>query len=140
MSSEPQKIGIAVVELNDCYLVGIRGDVGPLPGYCEFPGGKCRAAESPDDCARRECLEETGLDVVPAELLLRRHFRYEHGDVEVFFWLCRPAHEDLVQDEHQGFRWLPVSQLPHLKFPEANQPLVELLMTRSTHCHLDRDS
>ena len=35
------RVGIAVVEHANQYLVGVRGPIGPLAGYDEFPGGKC---------------------------------------------------------------------------------------------------
>lgn len=127
MANETQLIGVAVVEHAGRYLVGIRGDQGPLPGYAEFPGGKCLSNERPADCASRECHEESGLEVVPAKLLLNAAFEYPHGTVDLHFWLCYPARPDLVTDDHQGFRWVPPADFKHHRFPEGNLRLIELL-------------
>jgi 8-oxo-dGTP diphosphatase len=124
----PTPIGIAVVEHNGCYLVGIRANE-PLPGYAEFPGGKCRPGESPEQCALRECREETGLNVMSVKLLLNHQFTYPHGTVDLNFWLCKPADEAKVAEEHQGFRWIPAAKLAALQFPEANAPVIEMLAT-----------
>ena len=130
IENQPIPIGVAVVEQNGCYLVGIRDHPGPLPGYAEFPGGKCRPGESPEQCALRECREETGLDVLPVELLLIRQFTYPHGTVDLNFWLCKPADEEHVAEEHHRFRWIPVAELAARQFPEANKPVIEMLVSR----------
>jgi mutator protein MutT len=127
--SHPIPIGVALVEQNECYLVGIRDNDGPLPGYAEFPGGKCRPGESPEHCALRECREETGLDVMPVKLLLNRQFSYPHGTVDLHFWLCKPADVEKVADEHHRFGWVSAAELPALQFPEANESVIELLVS-----------
>ena len=129
MTDPPTPIGIAVVEYNGHYLIGIRGEESPLSGYAEFPGGKCQPGESPRECALRECREETGLEVEPVELLLNRPFSYSHGRVDLHFWLSRPVEDRAVSENHQGFLWIPAIELAALKFPEANQPVVDRLLS-----------
>ena len=127
MTADIKRIGIAVVEHAGRYLVGLRGPDVPLAGYAEFPGGKCLANESPEDCAVRECHEESGLIVTVDRLLLRREHRYSHGTVDLHFVLCHTTEAASVSDEHRGFRWVPREQLASLKFPEANEPLIQML-------------
>jgi mutator protein MutT len=127
MPEPARQIGIAVVEHRGRYLIGVRPEGGPLGGCAEFPGGKCHAGETSGLCARRECLEETGLEVQAVDLLMQRTFTYPHGRFELCFWLCHPAPRAEVHDSHRGFRWVPASELKSLKFPEANQPLIEFL-------------
>jgi 8-oxo-dGTP diphosphatase len=127
MPNAPAQIGIAVVEHRGRYLVGFRPEGGPLGGCAEFPGGKCHAGETTGLCARRECLEETGLEVQAVDLLMHRVFTYPHGTFDLHFWLCHPAPRAEVKDSHKGYRWVPASELRSLKFPEANLPLVEVL-------------
>lgn len=125
--TSPTRIGIAVVEHAGRYLVGVRGPDGPLPGLAEFPGGKCQSGELPRVCAIRECLEETGLMVLAERLLFNGQHHYAHGDVDLHFWLCRPADATAVMDDHQGYRWVPAAELATLPFPEANAPVVAML-------------
>lgn len=123
----PKRIGIAVVEHAGRFLVGTRGPEGPLAGYAEFPGGKCLPQESAWDCARRECFEEAQVDVVEDRLLLRCEFQYPHAVVDLSFFLCHPADESLIREDHQGFHWVPASDLAKLRFPEANFKVIEIL-------------
>ena len=127
MQTLPQTIGIAIVEFDGRFLVGRRGTDGPLAGYDEFPGGKCRADETPAACAVRECREETGLAVVAVKLLLRREFSYPHGSVDLHFWHCKPTDAAAETPLKGGFRWIGAAELSDLRFPEANAPLLELL-------------
>ena len=123
------RIGIAVVEHRGRYLVGTRGLDGPLPGYAEFPGGKCEDDESPAQCAARECREETGLSVAAHETLLVRQFDYPHGTVELHFFRCTPiASGELNLSPTNGFRWVDRDALAALKFPSANAPMLDMLL------------
>ncbi len=128
MPSSLIPIGVAVVEHRGRYLVGFRGPDGPLAGYAEFPGGKCRPGEPPATCACRECQEETGLDVFAVDLLMHRPFTYPHGTFELFFWLCRPVGKvEAIPEDCRGYRWVPAAELAALHFPDANLPLIEIL-------------
>jgi 8-oxo-dGTP diphosphatase len=128
---ERKTIGIAVVEHEGRYLVGIRGPEGPLPGYAEFPGGKCDRDESPAGTAIRECFEETGLRVEIVEPLLEREFDYPHGRVDLRFFLCRPTTGSNVSDLRGTFRWAGATELARLTFPEANGPVIDKLIERA---------
>ena len=122
----PTRIGIAVVEHDGRFLVGIRPEGVPLAGYAEFPGGKCDPGETPVDCAARECREETGVAVTPVRLLERCSWDYPHGGVELHFWLCEPASDD--EPPRSPFFWIPRDKLVTLRFPEANARVIAQLL------------
>lgn len=126
--TSPKRIGIAVVEHAGRYLVGLRGPHVSLAGFAEFPGGKCRADESPIDLAIRECHEESGLDVAAVRLIERLEYEYPHGRVDLHFVLCRPIQLPDVRGQHQGFRWATLSELKSMKFPDANDSVIKLLV------------
>ena len=131
MNSETTTIGITVVEQDGCYLLGTRASKGSPPGYDEFPGGKCKPGETPKESAVRECREETGLDVTPIELLLKRTFTYPHGTVQLHFWRCRPECAVTLRGDYRGFRWMPAAELESLRFPEANGEVIAMLVAKS---------
>jgi len=127
---EVVQIGIAVVEFEGRYLVGVRGPNGPLPGLHEFPGGKLLPGETPEAAAVRECLEETGLAVMAESMLATGEHDYPHGRVELFFVRCRPLapRETALAG---SFEWVPAATLSSLRFPAANQAVVAALV----HAH-----
>ena len=126
--NSPKRIGIAVVECSNRYLVGIRKPGVPLEGFAEFPGGKCHEHESPFECAMRECWEETGLQIKVDKLLDRREFEYPHGRVDLHFVLCHPLNPLHVNDQHGHFHWATIAELNAMRFPDANSGILELLM------------
>ena len=83
----PTPIAVAVVEHRGKYLIGRRPEGAALAGLWEFPGGKVEPGESPADAARRECLEETGLDVVVGAPYPEVVQQYDHDRVRSAF-LC----------------------------------------------------
>lgn len=128
-----KKIGIAIVEFAGRYLVGTRRSGQDLAGLAEFPGGKCEVGESPESCAVRECLEETGLAVTPECLLERVQHNYAHASVDLYFWLCRVDRDSDEIPESlpvltNGFRWKSADELRGLSFPEANASIVKILV------------
>ncbi|MFK7817709.1 MAG: (deoxy)nucleoside triphosphate pyrophosphohydrolase [Planctomycetaceae bacterium] len=125
-NGERTQIGIAIVKRNDQFLIGIREKNNVLGGLSEFPGGKCEPEEEPSDCARRECWEETGLRVrIDEPLTVCRH-DYPHGALELHFFLCSPA-ADEVPVPKGSFVWVDRTELLNLNFPEANAAVVQLL-------------
>jgi 8-oxo-dGTP diphosphatase len=123
----PTVVAIAVVE-HDCkFLVGVRPEGAPLAGFAEFPGGKVDAGETSEAAAVRECLEESGMRVsVERELLVKRH-QYDHGLLEIHFFLCRPVGSSET-NPRLPFRWVSASELRTLNFPAANAEVTALLM------------
>jgi mutator protein MutT len=118
-------VAIGLIRRDDSYLVGRREAAAVLGGYAEFPGGKCLPHESPEDCVRRECREETGLEVT---VLGRRRVvtqDYPHGLIRLTFFDCAVREES---EPRPPFRWVPVQDLGELRFPEANREVVEELV------------
>lgn len=83
----------------------------------ELPGGRCEPRELPVDCARRECLEETGCELLEARLLEERTSPFGRGYV---FWgrLGPPVQNPDAAEiaKTRFFRHLPAPG--ELSFPE----------------------
>jgi 8-oxo-dGTP diphosphatase len=127
-TDEPrERVAIAVVEHRGCYLVGTRRSDQPLAGRAEFPGGRCLPDEAGSACAVRECREETGLEVTARRKLCDVRHTYDHGTLDMEFWLCRPADGNVPDEVAWGFRWVPLEALKSLDFPEANRAVIEIL-------------
>jgi 8-oxo-dGTP diphosphatase len=125
----PIQVAIAVVEYQGRYLVGVRPAGVPLAGMAEFPGGKVNAGESSKHAAIRECREESGWDVEVVKEYFSTMHRYEHGLLQVHFFLCRPTDSRIPHPPPSPpFRWVDAAELETLNFPAANAPLTKMLL------------
>ncbi len=124
-TAPPTPIAIALVEHGGCFLVGRRHRDAVLGGMWEFPGGKVGPEEPLERAVRRECLEETGLEINVGGLRSTVIHRYPHGTVELHFFDCTPV--ESAQRPHAPFRWIARCELSGLEFPEANATVIEQL-------------
>jgi 8-oxo-dGTP diphosphatase len=125
---KPILVGIGLICRDGSFLVRKRPAQTVYAGYWEFPGGKCEPGELPVDAVERECREETGLSVVVGRRRRMTLHRYPHGLVELHFHDCTPAHDAADPAADTGFCWVPARDLATLRFPEANEAVVEELV------------
>jgi 8-oxo-dGTP diphosphatase len=128
----PIPVGIGLVRRAGRFLVRRRPAGTVYAGYWEFPGGKCEPDETPAEATARECLEETGLRIVvgPLRRIVTHH--YPHGLIELSFHDCTTENPVAEPDPQTGFRWVRIEQLARLRFPEANDIIVEELSREFT--------
>jgi 8-oxo-dGTP diphosphatase len=122
----PTPIAIAVVERDDCFLIGQRPPGVPLAGLWEFPGGKIQPGETPEAAAVRECLEETGIAVEPLFRYPEHVHAYEHGLVHLLFIACKTA-DDPPPEPHAPFLWASRNQICKLSFPNGNAAVLRMI-------------
>lgn len=128
MAADRQTIIVlaAVIERDGKLLVTRRLEGTHLSGLWEFPGGKCEAGETHEDCLQRELLEELGTRAeVGSEILVTEH-EYPTRTVRLHFRWGR-----LLGDPRpllgQEMRWVARSELADLEFPPADRDLIDLL-------------
>ncbi|MEU1176381.1 NUDIX domain-containing protein [Streptomyces sp. NPDC005820] len=109
-----------VVDDSGCILLQRRSD----NGMWALPGGAMNIGESLPDCAARETLEETGIEVevigIVGTYTNPRHvFAYDDGEVRQEFSICflaRPVAGELtISEESTDVRWFKpedVAELP----------------------------
>jgi len=119
-------IAVVLVIHNRRVLVGHR----PLTavsaaGAAEFPGGKLEPGETAAAAARRECREETGLDVVIDDLIATGRVAETGGQID-FFSGRLAAGEGTVP--RPPFNWLTPAEAAACRFPPANAAAVQWLL------------
>ena len=128
----PARVGIGLIRRGNSYLVRQRPEGSSMAGYWEFPGGKCEPGETPEEAARRECLEETGLEITIGGLRQVVEHRYPHA------WVVMSFFNAVIQDESAepatgtGFLWKTASELQGLRFPGANESLLKTIAAEAS--------
>ncbi len=116
----------AVVERDGCFLVTRRLSGTHLEGYWEFPGGKCEAGETLEASLRRELREELAVDAVIGSEILTTSHTYPERCIELHFFYATLSGEPVPQ-LGQDIRWVLREELASLKFPPADDELIERL-------------
>ena len=125
------KIAVGIVWREGQVLVAQRLDsAAHSPGKCEFPGGKHEDSESLEECARREILEETGLQVLVGEPYKPIRWSYPEREVELHAFDCDVLSGEAKPIESKKVLWLWPRELECDQFPEANAALIEAILKR----------
>ncbi len=121
-------VAIAVIIERGRILIARRHDDAPLGGLWEFPGGKCRAQETPQECAVREAFEEVGIEVIADRALATIHHVYPHAELRLHPFLCRKIVGQARPIGCQDLRWVSPDALADYSFPAANAQLIQWLI------------
>lgn len=98
-------------------------------GLWEFPGGKVEADEIPRDALVRELHEELGIQVTDSSQLLTVSHDYPDKSVYLDVWEVYTFAGEVSGMEGQEVRWIHRSALSTFKFPEANLPIIQNLLS-----------
>ncbi len=120
----------AVVEREGAFLVTRRHAGVHLEGCWEFPGGKCDEGESLIDCLKREIHEELDTEVAVGREIFTVAHEYPERVVELHFFECTLAGEPKAM-LGQEVRWAERSALRALRFPPADDELIDRLVSAS---------
>jgi 8-oxo-dGTP diphosphatase len=112
----PKVVATALIEEAGRVLLVLR-DIEPGRGLWGLPGGYVDWNEHPEAAVVRECLEETGGQVEPLELLEVQHVILGDEGVVILPYRARLVGGDLqARDEVQQVSWFSPDALPPLAF------------------------
>jgi A/G-specific adenine glycosylase len=122
------RVAVGVVEADGKMLITRRPAHGLLGGLWEFPGGKIRDGESPEQAVKRELREEVGLDVDVTGFVTRVRHAYTHFKVELEVFRCRPRdNTPVVLSGPTDYRWIAREETVDYAFPAANHKFIPML-------------
>lgn len=120
---------ILLNEKNEVLLL-VRGLSDPFaPGELDLPGGKVNLWESPLDGAKRETLEETGIEVPNIKTI--NTWSFEKWDIQVvgitFFERFQTTPEVVLSFEHDEYMWMSLDELAKIDTPDWIQRIPKVL-------------
>ncbi|MGA2586571.1 MAG: (deoxy)nucleoside triphosphate pyrophosphohydrolase [Candidatus Aminicenantales bacterium] len=122
------KVTAAVIERDGAVLIARRRKSDLFGNVWEFPGGKIEPGESPEECLRRELMEELGIESAIGACLGSFHYDSEFMDIELLAYQVTILSGELVLNDHDEVRWVCPADLPDYVFAEPDRPLVKILV------------
>jgi 8-oxo-dGTP diphosphatase len=113
-----------------------KDDDDALPGYWEFPGGKCEDGETLEQCLARELCEELDISAEPIRRLPPIEHAYPKVTVRLHPFICRHDGTEPKLLECQAVRWIDPASLRDYQFPPANESLIEGVIALLSAAHL----
>ena len=118
------KVTCALIVWQDKILVVQRGPESNHPFLWEFPGGKIHPGETPENCIKREIMEELDVEVEILRKMAPVEFDYKIKKIELIPFLCTIKKGRLKFNEHIGFEWLEWDKLEECDFSAADRKLI----------------
>jgi 8-oxo-dGTP diphosphatase len=121
-----------IIERDGLVLAARRGAGSSMALKWEFPGGKIREGESPEECLRRELREELSVRVGVGESLDPRVFDYPAFRITLYPFVCRIESGEVRPCEHAEVRWVSPAELRGLDWAAADVAVVESYLDKPT--------
>jgi ADP-ribose pyrophosphatase YjhB (NUDIX family) len=112
------KVAVAVCIFQGEKLLLIQRGVEPMAGYWAMPAGFMEYDENPAEAARREALEETGLEIEIDEILEIFHTPDDGGlaDIVITYAAHVTGGSMQAEDDAKAVAWFSKDNLPEVAF------------------------
>lgn len=130
----PVIVTAAVIEKDGKILIAKRKHGSLLGGKWEFPGGKLEKGETPEQCLKRELLEEFGIVTEIGEHVSSVVHSYtSEWIIKLMAYRTTVISGIFNLNDHEEIKWVRPADLATYDFPEADQPIVDLLIKEGAH-------
>ena len=109
--SDVLKVSAGVIRDAEGRVLLCQRGYGAQEGQWEFPGGKCEAGESYEDCLVREIEEELGVRVETTRVLLQMRYAYPDKVIDFAFVEAGFTQGQLQVREHKAVKWLRAEEI-----------------------------
>lgn len=117
-------VACAIIKKDGKILAAQRSKFMRMPLKWEFPGGKIDTHESPEQCLRRELVEELGIKVDVGRSLPEVAHAYPSFSITLFPFFCTIISGEITLHEHTAMKWLSPEELKTLDWTEADLKLI----------------
>ena len=100
------------------------------PGFWEFPGGKVKEGETPEECLRRELEEGINISARVGGEFLGTTFDYPTWTIKLLVYRAEITGGEMRLNVHNDVRWVSREELHAYDFCPADVELVERLTAK----------
>ena len=118
-----------IIDSDNKILLSTREHKSDFSEYWEFPGGKMKLNETPEECLIRELKEEINIDVSKECIapIGFSSFSYESFHVVLLLFITRKWVGNPKPLEGNRIKWVKPYELKNFKMPEANKSLLPFI-------------
>jgi 8-oxo-dGTP diphosphatase len=128
---EPVPVAAGVIIRNGKIFIARRsGSQDPLAGTWEFPGGKIRPGESPQECLKRELLEELNIEVAVEEFVTECTYFYPHVSIKLMAYKCFWKSGEIRLIDHGDFAWVTPEELLNFNLSPADRIIAKRIFKK----------
>lgn len=124
MSKKTMRVACAIIEHDGKILAVQRSERMNLPLKWEFPGGKIKQGESPEQCVVREVSEELNVRITVGPSLPSVSHDYPDFSVTLYPFICSVVSGEITLHEHKALLWLSSPELWSLDWVVADFPII----------------
>jgi len=121
------EVACAIITDGERVLAAQRSEEMPHPLKWEFPGGKLKPGETPENCIIREIREELGVEITVQKLLPSVKHTYRTSKIKLIPFVCHIKGGEISLSEHKSYRWVHRSELKQIDWLEADVDVFLLL-------------
>ena len=125
------QVTCALIILEDKILITQNGENSDHAYQWEFPGGKIKKDESPQECIIREIWEELELKIELKKTLKSVEHVYPKKQILLIPFICEIESGTIKLNHHIAFEWIKLSDLEDVDFSEADKRMLEIAENRS---------
>lgn len=116
-----------VARRGEKYLLALRRPGTSIGESWEFPGGKVKEGESPEDALKREFREELQINVLIGNLLCTGNFENRNNEYEIRAFDVRILGDGFTLSEHQNTGWFSLHEMQRLPMADSDKKIVNCL-------------
>ena len=120
-------VSAGVIRKKNKILIGRRAPYERASGLREFPGGKMEQGETPEECLKRELMEELGIKADIGTLFTKYEFKYPHVTYQLYFYFVDNFSGKLKYSAHDKLEWVSIDEFTKYDFLPGDQPVLDLL-------------
>ncbi|MCX7822653.1 MAG: (deoxy)nucleoside triphosphate pyrophosphohydrolase [Syntrophobacterales bacterium] len=112
MLIDPILVVAGVIEKDGRFFIAKRfKSEDPLKGTWEFPGGKVKRGETPQESLKRELYEELNIEVEVGDFLVEEIYHYPHISIRLRAYRCTWKGGEIHLKDHGEYAWVLPEEL-----------------------------
>ncbi|MTI65870.1 MAG: (deoxy)nucleoside triphosphate pyrophosphohydrolase [Firmicutes bacterium] len=96
----------------------------------EFPGGKLKGNEKPEDGLKREILEELNINIEVLDIFHVIYHRYNDFDILLLCYTAEFINGNIMAKECKDYRWVSTNELHNFQFSQADIGIIKKILTK----------